>query len=464
MEILRRTPAFAVLISLSGGLLFYERAGTSAFIIFVPLIFICVSFLTYENNLPSQWKIFLTGLGLVLIFSLRIYFALSAPDMPEENFINETGVITLLRTWGKNYAAVIDTEKHGKLATYLHFAELTEGTRIKFDGSAQKLKNSNKLGEFSEKNYWKARGVNSRVKIKNIKKLPEKFNLYLLRNKLSRFLSIKIPKLTGGYLKAAWLGEHTEELDNQHRKGGTSHLLAVSGFHVGIAVLIAGIFFGKNFLILSLSMWVYILLTGAAPSAARSGLMIQIGLSALLIGRRVNGVNAVSVSGIILLLFRPFLFWDIGWRLSVISALTVTMMPPKKFNSFLIGPAVTMATFPQVISTFGTMPYAGLLINIFAPFYFSFAFILASVFVFLSLIKFPFADNFMFSIEGIFVLWERTANFITNLIPYSMHYNIFTIILWTCAFIFLVCRYFNFSAKRTLLIMTLGIFPVYILF
>ena len=463
MEILRRSPALAVLISLVGGFFIYERAGALALIIFAPLFFSGVSFLTYENNLPSQWKIFFIGLGLVLIFSLRISFVLSATDIPNENFFNETGLITQVRTWGKGYVTVVKTKNHGKLITRLHFATLTEGTRIKFDGSTRSLKRAKKSGDFDERNYWKARGVNSWVSLKNVEELPERFNLYLLRHRLSRFLSIYTPKLTGEYLKAAWLGERTEELNNQHKKWGTSHLLAVSGFHVGIAVLCAGFFFGKNFLCLSLIMWAYILLTGAAPSAMRAGLMIQIGLSAPLIGKKINGVNSVSSAAVILLLFRPFLFWDIGWRLSVISALTITMMPREKFMYFLIGPALTMATYPQIISTFKTMPYAGLVINIFAPFYFSFAFVIASVFVFLYLFNFPVVKNFLFSVEGIFLLYERIANFIADLIPNLMHYNIFIIILWTCALIFLVCRYFNFSAKRTLLIITVMTFFVYIL-
>ena len=463
MEILRRSPMFGILAALTSGLAFYDRAGAWAFIILAPLIFTGVSFLSYENDLPGQWQIFFAGLGLVILCSARIFFVLSMPDKKIPNFYKEIGVISQIRKWGKNYAAIIETENYGKLVTRLYFAEYMEGTKIKFDGVARPFKNAKSPGDFDEKKYWKAHGVESWVNIRNAEELSEKFSPALIRYKISYALTIKIPKLTGEYLKAAWLGQHTEELDAQHRKWGTSHLLAVSGFHVGLAIMFAEFFFGKNFFCLSLIMWTYIFLTGMPPSAMRASLMFQLGLiTQPLFGRKTNGVNIVSVAAVILLLFRPFLFWDIGWRLSVISALTITMMPREKYMWLFIGPAVSMTTFPQIITTFKTMPYAGFIINLFAPFYFSMAFLIASVSVFLALINFPVVNNFLFSVEGIFLLWERIADTIADLIPGSMHFNIYTLSLWTGAAIFFACRYFNFSLRKTFFIVLSGIFAAYI--
>ena len=463
MEILRRTPALCVLVSLVAGLALYDRADSWACLI-VPFMFAGTAFLTYEREIKSQWKIFSVGLLIAVLCSVRIFYALAPDDNRKESFKDETGLVTLVRTWGKTYAVMIDTENHGRLVAPLHFSELLEGMKIKFDGTLRNFKTAKSRGGFDERNFWKAKGASSMATVKNVKELPSGFSIPLMRNKLSKNFTIKTSRRTAAYLKAAWLGQHDENLDSKHRRWGTSHLLAVSGFHVWLAVLASGIIFGKNFFVLSSMMWLYVFLTGASPSAMRTALMIQIALSSPFIGRKSNGVNSVSVAGIILLLFRPFLFWDIGWRLSMLSALTLTMLPWDKFTWLYAGAALNMAVFPQVITTFGTMPFVGFILNIFALSYFSFAFAIASAFAFLDLINFPVVHNFMFAIEGIFILWERLADFMTDLMPWQLHYNFLTLILWTGAFMFFACRYFEFTRRRSILIIFAMSFASYFLF
>ncbi|MBR1486555.1 MAG: hypothetical protein IJ597_04795, partial [Synergistaceae bacterium] len=61
MEILRRTPAFCVFISLVVGLALYDRVGFFACVI-IPVIFAGAAFCTYERELKFQWENFFAGL------------------------------------------------------------------------------------------------------------------------------------------------------------------------------------------------------------------------------------------------------------------------------------------------------------------------------------------------------------------------------------------------------------------
>ena len=130
---------------------------------------------------------------------------------------------------------------------------------------------------------------------------------------------------------------------------------------------------------------------------------------ARLIGRKANGVNSVSVAGVLLLLWRPFLFWDIGFRLSVLSALTIAMMPRRKITWLIISTVVFLVTFPQVAYTFRSVPAVGVILNTVAPYYFFVAFSVASCAAFLRLIHIPFMKYILLAVEGGFMLWEKQA-------------------------------------------------------
>ena len=476
-----------VLIALVAGLALYDKLGALGFIAGVPVVLTGIMFCSYEFDLPDQWRVFIVAIIFALLCSLRIYHELSRPEPEISHFTNESATVNLVREWGRIYAALIDTDKHGRFVARLQFNELTEGSRIKFDGYTRNFKSAKSFGEFDEGRYWKARGATSWINMNNIETLPARFSFARMRYKLSRALSIYMPELTGQYLKAAWLGQHTRELDEKHRCWGTSHLLAVSGFHVAIVILCARYLFGrKNILLLSLILWSYIILTGAAPSAMRAGLMLQTGLFAGVLGRRINGVNSVSVAAVILLLYRPYLFWDIGWRLSVSAALAMTAMPGRNSEWFLevrvtrdkvlrlivlwliVSPAVFLVTFPQAAYSFKSVPAVGIFLNLFAPFYFSISFMIASVIAALRLIQFPFSQILIEAVDGIFILWEKFADISATVINYAVRDNAFTLIpvSWfgVGVLILLLCTYMRFSAPRTLILMTCISFVAFMLF
>ena len=444
-----------VLASLISALALYDKSGVYAFIIVVPLVYSGIMLCSYEHKLKNQWQVFIVGLIFSLLCSCRIYHEVSRPLHEPVTLNNAYGTVESIRTWGRGYVAVIDVDDFGSYVSWRRFADMMPGSRIKFNGVTRRLKESKHDGSFDEERYFRARNISGWINLSGIEDLPEKFSIPLMRYRLSRSLTIYMPDRTAKYLKAAWLGERDSELNKRHVKWGTSHLLAVSGFHVGIVILIASYFFGRNTILLSVILWAYILLTGAAPSALRAGLMLQTGLFACVLKRPVMGVNSVSVAGVMLLLWRPFLFWDVGFRLSLLCALTLTaMFDLRKVFWFMISTIIFLVTFPQIAMTFNAVPLAGIILNIFAPFYFAFAFTISSVCAFLRLMNFPLSECLMLSCEGIFVIFERLAESIANAFPVLMHWNFFTAWPGTGTLILILCRYFRFSIMKTLMLMT----------
>ncbi|MFW5845200.1 MAG: ComEC/Rec2 family competence protein, partial [Planctomycetota bacterium] len=112
------------------------------------------------------------------------------------------------------------------------------------------------------------------------------------------------------------------------REAGLAHLLAVSGFHVGVvlvglALLLGGL--GSGWWTRQLAVVVvacaYLWLTGAAIPTQRAVLMSLALTAAGLLGRAVHPVAAVSLAAILLLLIEPADGQSVGFQLSLAAVL-----------------------------------------------------------------------------------------------------------------------------------------------
>ncbi|MCQ2188790.1 MAG: ComEC/Rec2 family competence protein [Paludibacteraceae bacterium] len=128
---------------------------------------------------------------------------------------------------------------------------------------------------------------------------------------------------------AITLGNKTEmddDLKEAYSKAGASHLLAVSGLHVGVIILIVEFLVGmliapKRYpftfaLTLLAIIWGYAFLTGLAASVVRTSLMYTVYRVALLLFRKANPINVVSFTAFVMLVYDPFWIFDLGFQLS----------------------------------------------------------------------------------------------------------------------------------------------------
>lgn len=137
-------------------------------------------------------------------------------------------------------------------------------------------------------------------------------------------------------LLLGWRDDLDPATVRQFRDAGITHLLCVSGLHVGIVAWLAGL------LLLPLGMrrwartlrgtvqvgvvWLFVCITGMAPSTLRAGVMFTLLLLGDLGNRRGMGLNNLCTSATLLLLVRPGLLFDIGFQLSYTAVLGIMLL------------------------------------------------------------------------------------------------------------------------------------------
>lgn len=481
MIILARAPFLAILVGLTAMLALYDRAAYLSALaapVVLPLIALLVTFgvmaSSFSEELKGQWHIAAIVAVCVLVSSLWIIFSLartSAAPIPPS--IDTVGIVVESRPWGRGSVAAVQTPQGGFLLR-LPLDALADGDVIRVEGNTEPF-SSDPGSAFREDRFWKARGVTARLtsfRIEHADYYGPAWNIHRWRNTLHLSLTMNMPRLTGAYLNAVWTGKRDFMLDRAHRVWGTSHILAVSGFHVGVAIAAISFMFKRGkwrVPLLSLVLWFYILLTGAPASAVRAGLMLQAGLLGELVGRPGSSINSVSLAAVFLLLISPFWFWDLGWRLSVTAALAIAVTF-ERWGSFgwrtciFMNAMIWLGTFPQVSWTFGETPLVGLLTNLVGPQFFGIAFSTASAAAALFLLGVPFSWLLVWASEGTFYLWGVLADALASLIPWQLSWS--PLVAYCCAtlFIMFTCRALFVPWRNVAVLSPLGGLSAYVLF
>ena len=181
--------------------------------------------------------------------------------------------------------------------------------------------------------------------------------------------------------------ELSSELRQSYSASGASHLLAVSGLHIGIAFMLVNLLLYPLVLLrygnvwrsvgAVIFIWLYVWLCGVSPSAVRAAAMfslLQLSLSSL---REYVGINILAATAFAMLVFDSHLLFDISFQLSFVAVAGILLwaMPLyrlcatrfKLLNAIIgilwVGVASTLITMPLVANTFSVVSLVGILIN-----------------------------------------------------------------------------------------------------
>lgn len=222
------------------------------------------------------------------------------------------------------------------------------GNRITFKAALNPITGSGNPSQFDYGKYMQAKGVYYQCYVKTGissttgKGLSMRTKALVLREKImERFRKTGLSDNQLGILAALTIGERqllTPELKSSFSASGATHILAVSGLHVGIVSILIGNLLGLfirgkrgrklKSLIVILLLWCYAFISGLSPSIMRAATMFSFVEFGHILGRKGHFFNTLAASAFLLLLINPFVLFEIGFQLSYFAVSSIVYFQP----------------------------------------------------------------------------------------------------------------------------------------
>ena len=274
------------------------------------------------------------------------------------------------------------------------------GDRLELSG---KLSAPPALGDFDYGSYLENQGIHSIMSFPQEILLiqegggnPALGRVYDLRRWLAKGLDRALPEPLASLAQALLLGLRGRlpaDVTEDFRSTGTSHLLAISGLHVGILLAMsvsAGVWLmGRRrqvYLLLPLgSIWVYALVSGFSTPVERAAIMGSVYLLALALGRPGSILPALALAAAIVAGLEPHALKQVSFQLSFAAMAGIALLtadqsllwsrgsgisaghvrlwgfiPRSLAVALAISLAATLATLPLIAFNFQRIPTLGI--------------------------------------------------------------------------------------------------------
>lgn len=166
------------------------------------------------------------------------------------------------------------------------------------------------------------------------------------------------------------------------RNGGIAHIFAVSGLHIGVIFGALTFVFKKlrvnRYVSTALRIAVIFAYSGVclfSPSSVRALVMCSVLAASGCLNRKHDGLNALAVAAVILLLINPLYLFGVGFMLSFAAVFGIIVLssnvrrlfgflPEKLAEAVSVGLSAQVSVFPVQLTSFGYISVAGLVLNL----------------------------------------------------------------------------------------------------
>ncbi len=275
-------------------------------------------------------------------------------------------------------------------------------------------------------------------------------------------------------------GDISDELLNIYSGTGVVHILSVSGLHVGIIFLAINFILQwldpsmttrvRHFVIISIVLWIYAMLSGMSPSIVRAVVMFSLLKLFDSINYKMGPFHAYFACLLIMLIYDANYLFDVGFQLSFLAVYGILYFQPKfqiwfkfkrrwklkLFELLSVTIAAQITTIPITLYYFHQFPTYFCVTNLIIVPISSMVMVIGLIFVLTSWI--PIVGNFLF------ILFKYSIVFMNQLVSYfeSMPYatvkNIYFDFSYLLILSLLIVSLIFFLERRNLFMLRLSFY------
>ena len=421
-------------------------------IIFI-VILIFISLLILKNKFSNIVRLILIILSFISFINIISYYSIQ----------NDYVSLKQFRVVNKNSKDVILKSRDIISRKYIikdfeNLDDIKIGMILNLDGEIKKL------------SYYDV-GVVGEIKNYKINEFKTDFiyKFINMKNVIKDFFVMKFGDEKGNILSGLTFGD-TSGLDKEYKNDlkslGLVHILSVSGFHMNLIFM-----FISKILSVAPSLFIsflYLMFTGVKVSGIRAFTMMFLKQTAPKLYRTYDGINALCVAGVIILLLRPYEIFNMGFVYSFSATLGILMFN-RKINDYfykmpkLLADSVSLILsaqifiFPISILIERKLEFGFLLSNmLLVPFY-SVLMIFGILFVFFGMV--PIVNEIiLYLINFIFAVIDGVILFIKMITPKGIYLNDYIVIFILCLYaIYFLSKKVSYNKIKNIPILLFGL-------